>query len=125
MFRPGFAAFSPSRPPKLRYQQTRVQTRIAEAGLRFEEWARNPWRKLSLLLLTFFLSFVIGVGLGSITGALDLLDVVAAMICVVVLEVSIRGRGALRQGDRLPLHLVDMARTGLLYGLLLEGFKLL
>jgi hypothetical protein len=111
----------------LRYQQTRVQTRIAEAGLRFGEWARNPWRKLSLLLLTFFLSFVIGIGLGSISGALDLLDVVAAMICVVVLEVSIRGRGALRQGqgDRLPLHLVDMARTGLLYGLLLEGFKLL
>jgi hypothetical protein len=111
----------------VRYQQTRVQTRIAEVGLRFGEWARNPWRKLSLLLLTFFLSFVIGIGLGSISGALDLLDVVAAMICVVVLEVSIRGRGALRQGqgDRLPLHLVDMARTGLLYGLLLEGFKLL
>jgi hypothetical protein len=111
----------------LRYQQTRVQTRFAEAGLRLTEWARNPWRKLSLLLLTFFLSFVIGVGLGSISGALNLLDVVAAMLCVLVLEATIRGRGALRrgEGDRLPLHLVDMARTGLLYGLLLEGFKLL
>ncbi|MEB3334797.1 MAG: DUF565 domain-containing protein [Cyanobacteriota bacterium] len=111
----------------MRYQPTRFQTSIAEAGLRLSEWARNPWRRLSLLLLTFLLSFVLGVGLGSISGALDLVDVVAALICVVVLEVSIRGRGALRRGpgDRLPLHLVDMARTGLLYGLLLEAFKLL
>jgi hypothetical protein len=30
-----------------------------------------------------------------------------------------------RQGDRLILQLLDMARLGLLYGLLLDGFKLL
>jgi hypothetical protein len=30
-----------------------------------------------------------------------------------------------RQGDRLILQLVDMARLGLLYGVLLDGFKLL
>ncbi|MEB3319082.1 MAG: DUF565 domain-containing protein [Cyanobacteriota bacterium] len=87
----------------------------------------NPWRKLSLLLLIFFLSFLIGVGLGSITGALDLMDLVAALICVIVLELSVRARGVLRlgEGGRLPLHVLDMARMGLLYGLLLEGFKLL
>ena len=111
----------------MRYQNTRFQTSIAEAGARLSEWTLNPWRKLSLLVLTFLLSFLIGVGLGSITGALDLMDLVAALICVLVLELSIRARGVLRrgQGDRLPLHLVDMARMGLLYGLLLEGFKLL
>jgi hypothetical protein len=39
----------------------------------------------------------------------------------------VRARGPLRrrQGDRLPLQLLDMARIGLLYGLLLDGFKLL
>ena len=109
------------------YQNTRFQTSIAEAGSRLGDWTLNPWRKLSLLLLIFLLSFLIGVGLGSITGALDLLDLVAAVICVLVLELSIRARGVLRRGERgrLPLHLVDMARMGLLYGLLLEGFKLL
>lgn len=111
----------------LRYQNTRFQTTIAEAGSRLRDWSLNPWRKLSLLLLTFLLSFLIGVGLGSITGALDLMDLVAALICVIVLELSVRVRAVLRQGQggRLPLHLVDMARMGLLYGLLLEGFKLL
>jgi hypothetical protein len=111
----------------LGYQQTRFQTTIAEAGLRLQTWAINPWRRFSLLAITALISFVIGVGLGTISGALDQMDLVAAVICVVVLEVSIRCRRALWQGqkDRLLLRLVDMARMGLLYGLLLEGFKLL
>ena len=73
------------------------------------------------------MSFVIGVGLSTISGALDQMDFIGAMVCVLVLEVSVRLRRALWQGrgDRLPLQLMDMTRLGLLYGLLLEGFKLL
>ena len=111
----------------LRYQQTRVQTTIAEAGSRLQRWSSNPWRRLSLLLVVLLISFVIGVGLGTITGVLDQMDFVAAMVCVVVLEVSVRTRRTLREGTRhqLLVQLIDMARIGLLYGLLLEGFKLL
>lgn len=111
----------------LGYQQTRFQTTIAEAGSRLQNWALNPWRKLSLFLLTLLISFVIGVGLGTISGALDQMDLVATILCVAVLEFSVRCRRALRQGERnrLLLRLMDMARMGLLYGLLLEGFKLL
>ncbi len=111
----------------LRYQQTRFQTTIAEAGARLVDWARNPWRKLSLLLLTFATCFAFGVGVGTIFGAMNLMDLVVAVVCVLILEVSVRSRGGLRriEGDRLPLHLLDMARMGLLYGLLLEGFKIL
>ena len=111
----------------MRYQQTRFQITIAEAGSRLQRWSSNPWRRLSLLLVVLLISFVIGVGLGTITGALDQMDFIAAMVCVVVLEVGVRTRRALREGasDRLLVQLVDMARIGLLYGLLLEGFKLL
>ena len=111
----------------MRYQQTRFQITIAEAGSRLPRWSSNPWRRLSLLLVVLLISFVIGVGLGTITGALDQMDLIAAMVCVVVLEISVRTRRALREGasDRLLVQLVEMARIGLLYGLLLEGFKLL
>lgn len=111
----------------MRYQQTRFQITIAEAGSRLQRWSSNPWRRLSLLLVVLLISFVIGVGLGTITGALGQMDFIAAMVCVVVLEISVRTRRALREGtsDRLLVQLVDMARIGLLYGLLLEGFKLL
>lgn len=109
------------------YQQTRFQTTIAEAGSSLQSWAKNPWRRLSLLLVVVLISFVIGVGLGTISGAQNRMDFIGALICVLVLEASVRLRRALWQGrgDQLPLQLVDMTRFGLLYGLLLEGFKLL
>jgi hypothetical protein len=46
---------------------------------------------------------------------------------VAAIELAIRARGPLlrRSGDGLVLQLIDMARIGLLYGLLLDGFKLL
>jgi len=46
---------------------------------------------------------------------------------VLLLELATRVRGPLlRQNrDRLGLQLLDMGRIGLLYGLLLDGFKLL
>ncbi len=62
-----------------------------------------------------------------ITGALSYLDPLVAVICVVLIELSIRCRRFLTQRpeDRLGLQLVDAGRIGLLYGLLQEGFKLL
>lgn len=109
------------------YQKTRFQTTIAEAGSSLQSWAKNPWRRLSLLLVVLLISFVIGVGLSTVSGALDQMDFIGAMVCVLVLEMSVRLRRTLWQGrgDQLPLQLVDMTRFGLLYGLLLEGFKLL
>jgi hypothetical protein len=114
-------------PPEPRYQQTRFQEQIAQAQLALERWAANPWRRLSLLLIVLLISFSIGGAVGSITGALSKLDPVGALICVGAMEVAIRLRGGLlrQRRDPLVLQLIDMARIGLLYGLLLDGFKLL
>ena len=114
-------------PPEPRYQQTRFQEQIAQAQLALERWAANPWRRLSLLLIVLLISFSIGGAIGTISGAFSELDPVGALICVSAIELAIRARGPLlrRQGDRLILQLLDMARLGLLYGVLLDGFKLL
>lgn len=111
----------------VRYQQTRFQQQVIDAGRRLEAWAGNPWRRLSLLLIVLLGAFVVGGSLGTIAGAIGDLDQVPALICVVLIEAAVRLRGRLRrlQGDRLALQLVDMARMGLFYGLLLDGFKLL
>ncbi len=110
-----------------RFQQTRFQRRVAQAMDRLSGWAANPWRRLSLQLIVLLLGFVVGGGLGSITGALSYIDQLSALVCVLAIEVASRVRGTLlrREGDRLPLQLLDMARMGVLYGLLLDGFKLL
>lgn len=109
-----------------RFQQTRFQQRITQSGNLLEAWAENPWRRLSLLLIVLLGGFVIGGSVGSITGALSLFDPLGALVCVLAIELAARVRGRLlAQPLKLRLQVLDMARMGLLYGLLLDGFKLL
>lgn len=107
-------------------QQTRFEQRVASAGEGLQRWARNPWRRLSLLAIVLLASFAVGSGLGAITGALARIDQISALICVLLLEIAVRLRRPLlqRPGDRLGLQLLDMVRLGLLYGLILDAFKL-
>ena len=108
-------------------QRTRLQRSLGGSWPRLEQWAANPWRRLSLLLIVLLSTFVIGNAVATLTGARAFLDPPAALICVVLIELAIRLRRPLRQrqGDRLGLQLLDMGRIGFCYGLLLEGFKLL
>jgi hypothetical protein len=127
---PPFSLGMPPVPPRFRQtrlQQTRFQRRVAQAGERLGQWAANPWRRLSLLLVVLLTAFVVGGSLGTITGALSYTDPLAALLCVVAIEIAARGRGRLleRPGDRIGVQMLDMARMGLLYGLLIDGFKLL
>lgn len=110
-----------------RLQQTRLHRQIGLAGDRLQLWADNPWRRLSLQVITLLGGFFMGGTVGMVTGAISYLDPIAALACVALMELSVRTRRALLQqsGDRLTLQLIDAARTGFLYGLLLDGFKLL
>jgi hypothetical protein len=108
-------------------QQTRLHRSLALWAQRLQQWALNPWRRTSLQLIVMLSGFAFGNGIVSITGALSLLDPVAALVAVTLIELAIRLRRSLllAGGDPLGLQLLDMARIGLLYGLLMEGFKLL
>jgi hypothetical protein len=108
-------------------QRTRLQQSLGGAWPRLEQWARNPWRRLSLLLIVLLSTFFIGNAVSTLIGARAFLDPPAALICVLLIEVAVRARKPLLRlpGDRLGLQLLDMTRIGFCYGLLLEGFKLL
>ena len=110
-----------------RLQQTRFHRRIDRAWERLERWADNPWRRLSLQLIVLLIGFVSGTQVGAITGVIDAMDPLMALLAVGLIELAIRLRPALlsRPEARLRLSLLDMTRIGLLYGLLIEGFKLL
>jgi hypothetical protein len=118
-------ATTPPRRP--RYQQTRFQRNAVQVAERISAWAGNPWRRMSLRLIVLLVAFGIGTSLGTIAGQLTYLDPVASLLCVLAIEVAARSRRLLLEssGDRLSLELLDMGRIGLLYGLLLDGFKLL
>ncbi|MCT0246713.1 uncharacterized protein DUF565 [Synechococcus sp. Ace-Pa] len=110
-----------------RYQQTRLHRQVGLFSQRLQTWAANPWRRFSLQLILLLGGFFFGGAIGMLTGAVNYLDPLAALACVVPIEVSVRSRRRLQQqaGDKLNLQLIDAARVGWLYGLLMEGFKLL
>ena len=110
-----------------RLQATQLQRSVGDWWGRLNRWATNPWRKASLLLIVMMSSFLIGSSVGSIAGVSGLMDPVAALLTVGLWEALVRLRRTWPQhpDHLLGLQIMDMVRIGLIYGLLLEGFKLL
>ena len=125
----GITGFVPASSPLSsavrRLQSTRLQTNVGAALQRLDRWARNPWRRLSLLALSGLLGFLIGSATTSVSGVLGQLDPVAALVVVLGTELTIRRRRSSAPSLKLPQQLLDLARIGFLYGLFLEGFKLI
>ena len=108
-----------------RLQSTRLQTNVGAALQRLDRWARNPWRRLSLLALAGLIGFLIGSAITSVAGVLGQMDPVAALVVVLGTELTIRRRRSSEPSLKLPQQLLDLGRIGFLYGLFLEGFKLI
>ena len=125
----GITGFDPASSPEnsavQRLQSTRLQTNVGAALQRLDRWARNPWRRLSLLALAGLIGFLIGSAITSVAGVLGQMDPVAALVVVLGTELTIRRRRSSEPSLKLPQQLLDLGRIGFLYGLFLEGFKLI
>ncbi|BBL86286.1 hypothetical protein PMYN1_Chma477 (chromatophore) [Paulinella micropora] len=108
-------------------QKTRLRQKFTQLFQGFIIWVANPWRRISLLTITLLIGFFLGTIIGTVSGALSVMDTTGALVVVLFIEVALRVRRHMYYSfnQRLPLHMLDMFRIGLLYGLLLEGFKLL
>ena len=125
----GITGFDPASSPVTsavrRLQSTRLQTNVGVALQRLDQWARNPWRRLSLLALVGLIGFLIGSAITSVAGVLGQMDPVAALVVVLGTELTIRRRRSSEPSLKLPQQLLELGRIGFLYGLFLEGFKLI
>ena len=108
-----------------RLQSTRLQTNVGEAIQSLDHWARNPWRRLSLQALSGLIGFLLGSAITSVAGVLGQMDPVVALLVVLGAELTIRRRRSSEAAMKLPQQLLDLGRIGFLYGLFLEGFKLI
>jgi hypothetical protein len=125
----GITELDPASSPKSnavrRLQSTRLQNNVGQAIQRLDQWALNPWRRLSLLALAGLIGFLIGSAITSVAGVLGQMDPVAALLVVLGAELTIRRRRSSEPSLKLPQQLLDLGRIGFLYGLFLEGFKLI
>ena len=111
----------------LRIQKTVLYKSSAKIVDRLANWAANPWRRYSLLVIIFLIGYLIGTSLGMINGVLALMDPVGALIVLVFLELLIQARFAFLKSKKpiILIRVLDMFRLGLAYGLFSEGLKLL
>ena len=110
-----------------RMQKTVLYKSTTKIIDRLANWASNPWRRYSLLVIIFLIGFLIGSSLGMINGVLALMDPVGALITVIFLELLIKARFVFLKSKK-PIILTrvfDMFRIGIAYGLFSEGLKLL
>ena len=111
----------------VRPQQTRFQILIVDNLKTISNWAANPWRRYSVVLIMFFVGYFFGSSIGMISAVYNLMDPVAALISVIVIEILIKLRRALLSDKKKKFFLLiaDFLRIGLLYGFFTESLKLL
>ena len=110
-----------------RMQKTFLYKSSSKVIDRLSNWAANPWRRYSLLVIIFLFGFLIGSSLGMINGVLALMDPVGALVTLIFLELLIKARLFFLKSKK-PIILIrvfDMFRIGMTYGLFSEGLKLL
>ena len=112
----------------MKYQSTGFSRNIVNTFGRLDLWAKNPWRKYSLLIIVFLFAFAFGSSIGMINGALALMDPVGAFFTVILIEFFVRFRRSeikRKEARSISRALMDSFRLGFVYGLFMEGFKLL
>ena len=111
----------------LRMQKTVLYKSSAKIIDRLANWAANPWRRYSLLLIILLIGFLLGSSLGMINGVLALMDPVGAFIVLIFLEILVNARFIFLKSKKpkILIWVFDTFRLGITYGLISEGLKLL
>lgn len=110
-------------------QNTRLSTLIDRAFAQFTRFARNPWRRLSLLLISILGGNFLATTVSTVAGQRASLDVVEALFLVILAEgiswlVYTTDRRRTAPQRWLLLESLNGLKIGLIYGLFVEAFKL-
>ncbi|MEO1067699.1 MAG: DUF565 domain-containing protein [Cyanobacteria bacterium J06638_6] len=114
-------------------QRTRLSTLIDDLGDQLSLWLINPWRRVSLVLISLLLGYFIAVSLSAIAGQAAVQDTVVSAFLVIGAELiswlvySRRWRDpALIKTVPKPLWIdcLNGFKIGAVYALCLEAFKL-
>ena len=108
-------------------QKTKFQIIIVDNLKTISNWAENPWRRYSVILIMFFVGYFFGSSFGMISAVYNLMDPVGALISVLIIEILIKIRRVLilNKDKKFFLLIADFLRIGLLYGFFTESLKLL
>ena len=105
-------------------QNTRINRLIDVLGVRFRGWLSNPWRRISLLLISLLFGTFLGTAISTIAGQSADWDIIAAGLLVLLTELV----NWLVYGGRVArsfwVDMLNALKIGVTYNLFVEAFKL-
>jgi hypothetical protein len=107
-------------------QNTRLNNLFDATTRQLGQWFLNPWRRLSLIVMSLLFGFFLGSAVSTSAGQAADWDIIAAAILVVLTEASSRifyTRNWLARRS-LWVESLNSLKIGLMYSLFLEAFKL-
>lgn len=107
-------------------QNTRLSTIVNTTAAQLNQTFRNPWRRISLIIMSWLLGFFLGSAISTSAGQKAELDILAAFFLVLVTEAVSRFSyaGGERYRRSLISDVLNALKIGLIYSLFLEAFKL-
>ena len=111
-------------------QNTRLNGLVSQLLGRFVGFLRNPWRRLSLVIIGFLSGSFLATTIASIAGQRAILDVEISLVLVLIVElinwVVYSGDRRLEVSEERPLliEILNNVKIGTVYGLFVEAFKL-
>jgi hypothetical protein len=107
-------------------QNTRLNGLLGGIAVALRRWFFNPWRRLSLLVISLLFGFFLGSAISTIAGQAADWDIIGAGIIVALCEVVDRVYYSRiwQQRRSLWVEALNALKIGLTYSLFLEAFKL-
>ncbi|MEM6401408.1 MAG: DUF565 domain-containing protein [Cyanobacteria bacterium P01_D01_bin.116] len=89
-------------------------------------WFLNPWRRISLLIISFLFGFFFGTVVATTAGQRAVLDIAIAGFLVFLTETSSRivYRRPPKERRLLWVESLNLLKVGFIYSLFVEAFKL-
>ncbi|KAF3890349.1 MULTISPECIES: DUF565 domain-containing protein [Nostocales] len=107
-------------------QNTRLNNLLSTISDRLRVWFFNPWRRWSILIISWLFGFFLGSAISTTAGQTAEWDIVIAAFLVMLTEVGSRifyGR-TVQERRALWVEALNILKIGLIYSLFLEAFKL-
>ncbi|MEG3920115.1 DUF565 domain-containing protein [Microcoleus sp. T3_A4] len=107
-------------------QNTRINRLIDVLGDRFRGWLNNPWRRISLLLISLLFGTFLGTAISTIAGQSADWDIIAAGLLVLLTEFAnwlVYARLRPVAGS-FSVDMLNALKIGITYNLFVEAFKL-
>lgn len=107
-------------------QNTRLNRVVDVTVDRLSSWLRNPWRRLSVLMISLLFGNYLGPTISLVAGQRGQLDVAIAALLAALTELvsAVVYRRQLEATRSLLLECLNAIKIGLIYSLFVDAFKL-